>query len=362
MKRFKFKKGDTRSKEEDLPPVDGVFDKEDSWDIDFDDLVFGDVIGGGAFGVVYYGEYYGTPVAIKQLDENVLSAEQTRKYVEREISMLKNIHHPNIVQFMGLCRTEQHKYLVTEFIAGGDLKDFLEQNAWISWKQKLIMGRDIAYAMNFLHHKGLIHRDMKPENLLITEHGRIKVCDLGFARRQQRDYMTIAGSDDYMAPEVLVGDRYNEKCDVFGFGIVFGVILLRRKLPERTSMDGFGFTHEQLENFFPKGCPPKLKTLVLDCCNFHPDDRPTFEEVLLKLRKYISEVDHWEEEKDYKRREAKMKKMERQKRQQQREKKNSKVNQEQRSAFFEERFKMKQERLIKKKSEVGLLLEKAEHT
>jgi len=134
-------------------------------------------------------------------------------------------------------------------------------------------------------------RDIKPENLLITEEGRIKLCDLGFTRMSDKtNYMTIAGSDDYMAPEVLCGEKYDEKCDVFGFGVVLGVILARKSLPQRDSTTFFQFKRPRLAQFLPSDCPEPLKQLVLDCCENYAVDRPTFSSVIERLSNYLTET------------------------------------------------------------------------
>jgi serine/threonine protein kinase len=211
------------------------------------------------------------------------------------VALLKGIHHPNIVQFMGLCKHDSGTYLVTEFVAGGNLKDFLERND-PPWKMRVIMAMDIAVALNFMHKKGLVYRDIKPENLLLTENGRIKVCDLGLARTQNKmNYMTIAGSDDYMAPEVLLGEKYDEKCDVFGFGVLLGVIVARKKMPMRKEKTHYAFDLRAVEKLIPPGCPSRLKQLVIDCCKANPNDRPDFKEALNMLKDIQKEVEFGED-------------------------------------------------------------------
>lgn len=278
-------------KENEAQPVEGGVVKEE-WTINYDDLEFAEEIGSGAFGTVFRGDYYGTVVAIKRLNAaNNLQQEHLNKYIQREVALLKGIHHPNIVQFMGLCKHESGTYLVTEFVAGGNLKDFLERND-PPWKMRVVMAMDIAVALNFMHKKGLVYRDIKPENLLLTENGRIKVCDLGLARTQNKmNYMTIAGSDDYMAPEVLLGEKYDEKCDVFGFGVLLGVIVARKKMPMRKEKTHYAFDLRAVEKLIPPGCPPRLKQLVIDCCKSNPNDRPDFKEALNIIRDIQKEVD-----------------------------------------------------------------------
>ncbi|ELR18497.1 Serine/threonineprotein kinase [Acanthamoeba castellanii str. Neff] len=263
----------------------------DPWVVLYDDLVFGRQIGKGNFGRVFEGTYFGTPVAIKHLFPvgEGLSVEQTRKYVDREIVLLKSLHHPHIVQLIGICDHDSGQYIITELVTGGDLKTALaRRDSVLSWRQRVVLARDVAYAMNFLHHKGYIHRDLKPDNVLITEHGRAKVCDLGFARASKKasSYMTIAGSDDYMAPEVLMGDKYDEKCDVFGYGAVLAGIVSRRR-PKRNEDGLYGFKLDQFKALIPPECPKKLSDLVLQCCDYDGTKRPSFDQILSTLTKLL---------------------------------------------------------------------------
>jgi len=114
---------------------------------------------------------------------------------------------------------------------------------------------------------------------------KIKICDFGFTRTNDRDSnMTIAGSDKYMAPEVICGEKYNEKCDVFGFGVVLFEVVAQRRPPKRGPATAYGFAPNELERLIPLDCPAKLAQLVLHCCTRTPSDRPDFGEILDMLR------------------------------------------------------------------------------
>jgi len=175
------------------------------FNIDFNDLENVSQIGGGNFGQVYRGSYFGTDVAIKQLLD--VDDKDMHKYIEREMATLRDMRHPNVVQFMGLSRNSTDVFIITEFIPGGDLRKILKDEAKeLPWTLRAKISTDVAYAMTFLHSKGLIHRDLKSNNLLVDNNWKVKVCDFGFSRRVSKgEQMTLCGTDEWMAPEVMCG-------------------------------------------------------------------------------------------------------------------------------------------------------------
>jgi len=199
------------------------------FNIDYRDLENVTNIGGGNFGQVSKGTYFGTEVAIKQLLD--VDDKDMHKYIEREMATLRDMRHPNVVQFMGLSRNVTDVYIVTEYIPGGDLRKLLkDETKEMSWLLRARIATDVAYAMTFLHSKGLIHRDLKSNNLLVAENGKVKVCDFGFSRRVNKgELMTLCGTDEWMAPEVMCGDKYDEKADVFSYGMVLTELITRKK-------------------------------------------------------------------------------------------------------------------------------------
>lgn len=114
------------------------------------------------------------------LDMKEIPQFNLEKYTTREVAILKEARHPNVVQFLGSCINEGKIYVVTEFVNGGNLSEFLtDQNNDISWRMKLNFAQDCARALVYLHANNIIHRDLKSDNLLVTENKRIKICDFG---------------------------------------------------------------------------------------------------------------------------------------------------------------------------------------
>jgi len=258
---------------------------EEGWDIKFDDLQITKTIGKGNFGKVYRGTFFGTDVAIKQL--YYVDDEDMQKYIAREMSTLKGLRHPNIVQLLGLCKDSTGIYIVTEFIGGGDLKAKLKDNAVkLPWTLRVKIALDLAYAMSYLHSKKMIHRDLKSQNLLVCDDWKIKVCDFGFARKAEAkaDYLTMCGTDEWMAPEVGLGEKYDTRADVFSFGMILCELITRRKPPKRKPGRAYAFEVEELKTRSPKDVPKELYNLCVDCAQFYPEKRPTMTDILKRLK------------------------------------------------------------------------------
>jgi len=259
------------------------------WKIDVKDLVFKKRVGKGNFGEVYDGDYLGTRVAIKKL--YFVNDEMMQKYIEREMDTLTNLAHPNIVQFMGLCIELEDIYIVTEFVPGGDLRAILkDENKEIPWDVRSDIAKQLAAAMNYLHSRNIIHRDLKSHNLLVGDGWKIKVCDFGLARpvdkqgkKEETQLMTIVGTNEWMAPEVMLGLEYDHKCDVFSYAMVMWELITRDKPPQRVVRDQFGFPDMEHKSSIPAETPEELWNLLVECAERDPQNRPEFKEVIRKL-------------------------------------------------------------------------------
>ena len=174
---------------------------EDVWKLNYDNLVLKEAIGSGAFGAVLKGTYLGAEVAIKKIAE---IQEDELIFIEREINLLSALRHPNIVQFIGMCLSQEGiLHIVTEFIKTGDLWKRLKNSSInIPWYIRISLAHDIAAAMAYLHSHQIIHRDLKAKNILVDSNWRAKVCDFGLARTSQvaigeREAMTLCGTEDW---------------------------------------------------------------------------------------------------------------------------------------------------------------------
>jgi len=257
----------------------------DGFDIKFSDLENLQDLSSGNFGKVYKATYLGTQVAVKKLLD--VDDEFMHKYIEREMGILRTLRHPNIVQFMGLSRHSSGLYIVTEFVPGGDLRHLLKDEVRdLGWKTRVKMALDTVAAITYVHSKGCIHRDLKSHNLLVDDSSRIKICDFGFSRKvgDAEEPMTLCGTDEWMAPEVMLGEKYDAKADVFSFGMVLTELITRQKPAKRNPGAKFAVDLEALKKLVPKNCPPDFFTIALECIVWDPDRRPLAKEIMDKLK------------------------------------------------------------------------------
>eukprot|EP01104_Vermistella_antarctica_P006481 TRINITY_DN17181_c0_g1_i1.p1 TRINITY_DN17181_c0_g1~~TRINITY_DN17181_c0_g1_i1.p1 ORF type:complete len:353 (+),score=70.47 TRINITY_DN17181_c0_g1_i1:311-1369(+) len=264
---------------------EGQLTPEDAWHINYDDMIIESVIGHGNFGEVYKADYFGTEVAVKRILEFQDADEygvDMEKYIEREVANLKGMRHPNIVLFIGVSRTEQGVHIITEYVPRGDLRKVIKNpEIKLDWISKIKMAIDVSRAMAYLHSRKIVFRDMKSKNLLVTDDWRIKMCDFGFARVTSGAAsrpMTMCGTEEWMAPEVLMGTAYDFKADVFSYGIVLFEIVARAKGGDldRTPLDGFAVKESKVRSLCPRDTPAELVDLILKCTKIDPVQRPSF--------------------------------------------------------------------------------------
>eukprot|EP01113_Clastostelium_recurvatum_P037212 TRINITY_DN540_c0_g1_i2.p1 TRINITY_DN540_c0_g1~~TRINITY_DN540_c0_g1_i2.p1 ORF type:complete len:504 (+),score=81.55 TRINITY_DN540_c0_g1_i2:55-1566(+) len=264
--------------------------KDVTWDIAFDELEIEHTLGSGKFGEVYYGFWLGTPVAIKKiLDPD----NDSKKAIEREVTMLKGVRHPNIVQFLGLCTHKGDIYFITEFVDKGDLFDALIfGDTPLSWKDKLNISMDVAQACYYMQVKGILHRDLKSQNILLSSSKKAKLCDLGLARALEdtiNKRLTFVGTDRWMAPEICMSVDYDYKVDVFSYGVVLVEIITGAVPDERRPGDKFALNEQGLRAKVLPGCPPAFVELCVDCTRFDPASRPSFKQILQRVKKIFEE-------------------------------------------------------------------------
>ena len=179
---------------------------------------------------------------------------------------------------------EKRMYILTEFIEGhGDLRAVnIAQE--LPWRTRIQIALDVAKAVAYLHSRGIIHRDLKSENILISSDFSAKVCDFGFARPQDsKAPMTMCGTDWTMAPEIMLSLDYTELIDVFSYGMVLAELLSRVKPDTRhfkRVIPGFGLDDAEVRSLIQPGCPPVLVDLVLQCVSDEPELRPTFARIV----------------------------------------------------------------------------------
>lgn len=185
-----------------------------------------ELIGVGGMALVYraYDTIDDRTVAIKILkDEFLGNAEFIRRF-KNESKAIAVLSHPNIVKVYDVSFGDRIQYIVMEYIDGITLKDYLSQQKEIKWKEAIHFTVQILQALQHAHEKGIVHRDIKPQNIMLLQDGTIKVTDFGIARFSRSETRTITdkaiGSVHYIAPEQARGDLTDEKADIYSVGVM----------------------------------------------------------------------------------------------------------------------------------------------
>ncbi|KAI4327800.1 hypothetical protein L6164_020218 [Bauhinia variegata] len=271
-------------------PSDGT----DVWEIDTNQLKFDNKVGSGSFGDLYRGTYCSQDVAIKVLKPERVSTEMLREFAQ-EVYIMRKIRHKNVVQFIGACTQPPNLCIVTEFMSRGSVYDFLHKQRGVFKLPSLLkVAIDVSKGMNYLHQNNIIHRDLKTANLLMDENEVVKVADFGVARVQTQSGVMTAETGTYrwMAPEVIEHKPYDQRADVFSFGIVLWE-LLTGELPYSflTPLQAaVGVVQKDLRPTIPKNAHPRLSELLQRCWQKTPLERPNFSEILQVLRLIANEV------------------------------------------------------------------------
>ncbi len=197
------------------------------------------VLGKGAMGLVYEARdpNLDRRVAIKTIKVENLSEEAAAEYEARfrtEARSAARLQHPNIVSVYDSDRHGDMAYLVMEFIQGEDLKQHLDSGKRYSLTESLGMVADLLAALDYAHRQNIVHRDVKPANLLIESNGRVKLTDFGVARIQDsgeatRTQGTMVGTLKYMSPEQVQGVPIDSRADLFAVGVVLYQLLTGKR-------------------------------------------------------------------------------------------------------------------------------------
>ena len=185
-----------------------------------------ELIGVGGMAVVYkaYDTIDDRTVAIKILKDEFLGNREFIRRFKNESKAIAVLDHPNIVKVYNVSFGDRLQYIVMEYVDGISLKEYLNQQKEIRWKEALHFTMQILSALQHAHEKGIIHRDIKPQNIMLLQDGTIKVTDFGIARFSHSETRTMTdkaiGSVHYIAPEQARGDVTDDKADIYSVGVM----------------------------------------------------------------------------------------------------------------------------------------------
>ena len=200
------------------------------------------LVGVGGMANVYRGTDLktGNQIAVKVLKDEFLDNEELVRRFKNESKAISILSHPNIVKVYDVSVTDKLQYIVMEYVDGITLKEYLKQRGGaLTWKETVHFATQILSALQHAHSKGIIHRDVKPQNIMLLADGSIKMMDFGIARFSRAQSQTVSdkaiGSVHYISPEQAKGERTDARTDIYSVGV-----MLYEMLSGRLPFDGDG--------------------------------------------------------------------------------------------------------------------------
>jgi predicted Ser/Thr protein kinase len=191
-----------------------------------------ELVGSGGMSAVYraHDRLLERKVALKILHQRYGEDAEYLERFRREARAVAQLAHPNIVTVIDRGEDEERQFIVFEYIDGDDLKQLVERSGPLPVDQVVRLGLDVARALAFAHERGIVHRDVKPQNVLLNGDGQAKVTDFGIARsldveRGVTQTGTVLGTSNYIAPEQASGQPVDERSDVYSLGVVLFELL-----------------------------------------------------------------------------------------------------------------------------------------
>ena len=251
--------------------------------------VIAERVGDGASGVVYLGHVRddGSPVAIKVLRPELAENPDVVARFVRERSLVVGLRHPNLVRILDLVIDGGHAAIVMEWVGGGDLREDLLRSGPMTPQDAARVLRQVLSALDAMHAAGVLHRDVKPANVLLDDHGRAHLSDFGIGRILGGQSSTAAtdlmGTADYMAPELLRNERASAAVDVYSAGCMFNELLTGGPPFHGSSLAIILLAHLNQPPRRPPGLSDGLWDLLSRMLAKDPARRPTVSEAIAEL-------------------------------------------------------------------------------
>ncbi|KAF7018062.1 unnamed protein product [Triticum aestivum] len=285
-----------------------------SWEIDLAKLDIHHREPPGSFGSFCSATYNGRKVLAKLLDQGEdgfmteTEISTRREAFRKEVAVWKELNHRNVARFIGASTgttdrsipadsgessapidlPERACCVVVEYLCLGTLRQrlYAHRERKIGYKIVVEFALDLANGLSYLHSKDIVHRDVKPENMLLDAEAVVKIADFGVTRVQAKnpeDMTGMTGTLGYMAPEVIEDKPYDRKCDVYSFGICLWAIYCC-DIPYYPGMSSIEISsavvHNNLRPKIPRCCPTRLANIMKRCWDADPDKRPEMKEVV----------------------------------------------------------------------------------
>lgn len=257
-----------------------------------------EIIGVGGMSVVYkaYDNVDDRIVAVKILKDEFLTNDEFVRRFKNESKAIALLSHPNIVKVYDVSFGEKLQYIVMEYVDGITLKEYIQKQKSITWNDALFFTTQILRALQHAHDKGIVHRDIKPQNIILLSNGNIKVADFGIARFSRSETRTLTdtaiGSVHYISPEQAKGEFTDERADIYSVGVVLYEMLAGKVPFEADSAVSVALMQlqddaERLTQINPD-IPKGLEQICMHAMQKNPADRyQTATEMLLDIEEVI---------------------------------------------------------------------------
>lgn len=240
-------------------------------------------LGRGGMGIVFqaYDKELKEQVAIKVLSPLVSSDPDALERLKREVSSARRVTHPNVIRIHDISEFNGLHFISMEFFEGVSLKDYIKKTGALSLMQALNIASQICDGLEAAHRQGVIHRDLKSQNVIIGPTNQVKIIDFGLARAGNLGGLTatglIMGTPEYMAPEQVAGKSVDERADIYSLGIILYEMFTGRVPFTGDSAIAVGF--KQIKEDPPKPrdfnpqLPPEIESVILQALQKNPLSR-----------------------------------------------------------------------------------------
>lgn len=236
-------------------------------------------------------------VVVKMIKADPLDKEKSVRRFQREVESTIQLSHPNIVSVLDVDETDEYHILVTEVVHGVNLKEHILKNSPLDIDEVIRIAMMTLRGIEHAHDRGIIHRDIKPQNILLDTNGRVKITDFGIAKALSETRMTetnqVIGSVQYISPEQAKGQNTDERTDIYSFGVMLFELLTGRLPYEAETAVSVALKH--ISEPFPniseyRDIPVGLKNIIMKCTEKEPINRYRYADDVLSALVYYKDV------------------------------------------------------------------------
>lgn len=236
-------------------------------------------------------------VVVKMIKADPVDKEKSVRRFQREVESTIQLSHPNIVSVLDVDETEEYHILVTEVVHGPNLKEYILNNSPLDIDEVISIAMMTLRGIEHAHDRGIIHRDIKPQNILLDTNGRVKITDFGIAKALSETRMTetnqVIGSVQYISPEQAKGHNTDERTDIYSFGVMLFELLTGHLPYEAETAVSVALKH--ISEPFPnisdyRDIPVGLKNIVMKCTEKEPLNRYRHADDVLSALVYYKDV------------------------------------------------------------------------